>query len=267
MLPAALLGSGTAFARTAKGAAVKTGVTANDKTATDNSAKTVIPENKNPVTGDDSAATDPEFRFYKSKKLRPISLKDIFVSVGGGFLLPTGGSSAPYKKGITLNANYTVALMDKYLTLEFNNNADFMYAPDLNWFSKAYALPKSSTHNIGIGFNDEFTLGLQAVVVGSRKLTLTAGTLAGATLTNLPSKYVGEGLRFIFCPISLCYGLKTSLYIGDRFYCFGQYANTLTRKVVVAMSAPASDIPQQRQMPVDFGSVRIGVGYVIKPWW
>jgi hypothetical protein len=77
-----------------------------------------------------------------------------------------------------------------------------------------------------------------------------------------------RSLYYVSVPISFSYGLKTNLFIGNKFFCFAQYSNTLTTSMVSFASQQAIDAPQKvHQVPVNFGLIRLGVGYILKPWW
>ncbi len=223
---------------------------------------------KTNTIGADSSNNNTTAAFYKSHIKRFINLQDIYVGVGGGFIKSSETFNMPFSKGISLNGSYGVAMIDKYLILEFNNNLEFMFNPNMDWYSRAFTLPKSLIKGVNMGFDEEFDMGVHVVIAGSRKVTFTAGPVAGGRLTILPSMVYSHRLYYVSVPISVSYGLKTNLFVGDKFYCFAQYSNTLTTSMVSFASQASTDAPaNEHRIPVNFGLLRLGVGYVLKPWW
>ncbi len=237
--------------------------------------KTKIPINPSlakptePVTpADDSSSSDPNSPFYKPHIKRNINLKDIYVGLGAGIITNNAGKDMPFNEGFSINGNYGLCLIDKYLILELNNCLDFRFNPNKDWFSNAFTLPVSKLKGINLGFDDEFTVGLQVVVAGSRKVTFTAGPIAGGRMTIMPSMVYGQSLHYIATPISVSYGLKTNLFIGNKICWFAQYSNTLTTSLQSYASQTSIEFAQRsHQIPVNFGLLRVGVNYVIGAWW
>lgn len=216
----------------------------------------------------DTTANNVTAPFYHPKKKRYINLQDLYVGVGGAMLHSAGGNNSPFHNGLSANGCYGIPLINKYLLLEFSNNFEFLFSADKNWYSNAYRLPESKLSSLALGFDDEFALDLQVVIAGSRKLSFSAGPLAGARLTDLPSMLYNSKLYHLSVPMSICYGLKADLFIGDRFYCYAQYSNILAGSLTSYTSQAGADDPQfEKKVPVDFGLIRVGVGYVLKPWW
>ena len=268
LLAGTCIGINTAFARGENNKATKPGITVNETSPGDADPKLVTAKNEKGIPSADSAFVDPDFHFYTPKKKRSINLQDIYVGVGIGYLEGKGRTNAPYNSGLSLSCNYGVPLLNKYLLFEFSNNADFLFAPNMDWFSNAMALRKSQIRGVGLSFNDEFSIGLNVVIVGTKKVTFTAGPVAGAKLTILPSTQLSGKSYYLSVPLLFCYGMKTNLFIGEHFYCYAQYSNTTTSSLISYTSQPGSEITQGvRHIPVDFGALRMGVGYVIKPWW
>ena len=268
LLVAVFMGADTAIARTGNTNVIKASAASNDKAAAEPNAKSAKPENRIYTTGEDTSSNNLNTPFYKAKKKRNINLQDVYVGLGGGYVAGKGGNKAPFSDGITLNTDFGTPLINKYLLLEISNNAGFMFSPNMNWFSNAFSLPKSNIRGVGMGFYEEFSTSLQVVIAGSRKLTLTAGPVGGLTMNNLPSMHLNGSLYFITVPISFCYGMKAKLFVGEHFYGFAQYSNTLANKLLAQASAPTSEISQmQRNIAVDFGVLNIGIGYALKPWW
>jgi hypothetical protein len=269
LLTGLLLGSNIMVARTDYSTVVKAGTAPETKKGIETTTKPGAPENKMSPSADDSAAmAGPDAPFYKPIKKRLINIQDIYVGLGIGYTERKGSINAPFYRGATLNATYGIPLINKYLILEITNNADFMFSPNKDWFSKAFLLKKSDIKGVGSGFYNEFATGLQAVIVGSRKVTFSAGPLAGIQLTMLPAVRADNSLYYVSAPVSFCYGLKTNLFIGKHFYCFVQYSNTIARNIAAVTSQASADFSvMPRSTPVDLGMLNAGVGYILQPWW
>ena len=235
-----------------------------------------------PVTGtvkgvgtspaEDTAGTDPALRFYTPKHKRLINIPDVFAGVGGGFNAGQGGARSPFYSGADINFSYGVPLYNSRLLLEFNNNADFMFAPNKDWFAGAFALKASDIHGVALGFNDELSMGLHVVIAGSKFMSLTAGPVAGARMTNLPSMRFNGAEYYLTAPFSFCYGLKANLFIGNRFYCYAQYSNSTSTtvgsyKTSTTPNAPTDYNQTVQRVPVDYGVLRVGAVLVLHPWW
>ena len=287
LLVSALIGTARVHAETGNSKVVKKGTTSNEKGTTNNEKgaketdpkkeadakketdpKNVLAEPNTNTSCDDSIFTDPDVHLFTTPSTRPINIQDVYVGIGGGFLAGIGGINTPFKNGVTLNANLGVPLVDKYLLLEYNNNMDFTFSPNMDWFSKALSMPASNIRGVGVGFNEEFEVGLHVVIIGSRKFTFTAGPLFGGKFTVLPTMNLNNDNYYLSVPVSFCYGLKTNIFIGEHFYGYAQYSNTINNKVVAYQSQTQSDVFQLAQhIPADFGLLRVGIGYILKPWW
>ncbi len=220
------------------------------------------------IPADDSASSDPNSPFYKPHIKRNINLKDIYVGLGTGIITNNAGKDMPFNEGFSINGNYGVTMIDKYLILEINNCMDFRFNPNKDWFSTAFTLPVSKLKGINLGFDDEFTIGLQVVIAGSKKVTFTAGPIAGGRMTIMPSMVYGRSLYYVATPMSASYGLKTNLLIGNKICWFAQYSNTLTTSLQSYASQTSIEFAQQsHQIPVNFGLLRVGVNYVFGTWW
>ncbi len=263
-----LLGINAADARTGHNKDLSTLSANTAKTIAEAAPKSGSAKNlTSPGPGDTSGNNSP-IHFYRPKKKRYINLEDVFVGVGGSYMQNAGSNNIPYHTGLGLNGCYGVPLINKYLLFEYNNNLEFLFSPDLNWYSNAFSLPKSKLPGLAWGVDDEFSIDLQVVIAGSRNLSFTAGPLAGARLTNLPSLEYNKRLYHVSVPISLSYGFKTNLFIGEKIYCYAQYSNIVAGNLTSYASQVAGDEQQYtKRMPVNFGSFRVGVGYVLKPWW
>jgi hypothetical protein len=145
-----------------------------------------VDENVKTNTIGEDSASNANAAFYKSHIKRFINLQDIYVGAGGGYIKSNETTNMPYSNGLFLNGNYGVCMIDKYLILEFNNNLEFMYNPNMNWYSKAFNLPKLLIKGVNMGFDEEFTMGVQVVVAGSRKATFTAGPYSRRTINYSP---------------------------------------------------------------------------------
>jgi hypothetical protein len=235
-----------------------------------------------PVTGtvkgvgtspsEDTTGTDPALRFYNPKHKRLIDIPDVYVGVGGGLNGGQGGVKSPFYSGATINFSYGVPLYNKRLLLEINNNADFMFAPNKEWFAGAFALKPSVIHGVELGFNDELSMGLHIVIAGSRFMSLTAGPVGGGRMTNLPSMRLNGSQYYLAAPFSFCYGLKANLFIGNRFYCYAQYSNSTSTTVgsykISTTSNSTADYAQTVQrVPVNYGVFRVGAVLELQPWW
>lgn len=217
---------------------------------------------------DDSASNNPNSPFYKPHIKRNINLRDVYVGFGAGIITNNAGKDMPFNEGFSMNGNFGVTLIDKYLILELNNCLDFRFSPNKDWYSRAFSLPVSKLKGINLGFDDEFTVGLQVVIAGSRKVTFTAGPVAGGRMTVMPNMVYGQSLYYLATPISISYGLKTNLFIGNKFSWFAQYSNTLTTSLNAYTSQTSIEMPQRaHQIPVNFGLLRVGVEYVVGAWW
>ena len=274
LLVSALIATARVDAGTGNRKIIKRGTAKNEKGVKDTDPKkeidpkTVLVDPKTNISCDDSISIDPDIQLFTPPSTRPVNLLDVFVGIGGGYVTGKEGINTPFKNGVTLNANFGIPLINKYLLLEYNNNADFMFSPNMDWFSKAFSMPKSTIRGVEMGFNDEFEVGLHVVIIGSRKFTITAGPMAGGKLTILPSMDINNTFYCLSVPVSVCYGLKTNFFIGEHFYCYAQYSNTTNRSMDAYHSQAQSDVFQAVQhIPVDFGLFRVGMGYILKPWW
>ena len=268
LLTGILIGNRTVVARTDNNIVAKAGTAPETKKATETATKPGAAEIKKIPSADSAAMSDPDAPFYKPKIKRPINIQDIYVGLGAGYVERKGSINAPFYNGAILNANYGIPLINKYLILEITNNADFMFSPNKDWFSKAFLLQKSDVKGVGFGFYEEFGTDLQVVIAGSKKVTFSAGPLAGVKLTMLPTMHINSSLYYLSAPVSFCYGLKTNLFIGEYFFCFAQYSNTLAHSLAAATSQASADFAvMPRNTPVDLGVVNAGVGYILKPWW
>jgi hypothetical protein len=216
----------------------------------------------------DSAMHDyPISIIYTPKKKREINLQDVSVNLGVAYLQNENSINAPYKNGANITANYDVPLYNKYLLFEFSNNADFMFSPNKDWFSKAFVLQQSQLKGLGMGFSDEFTLGLH-FVIGSRNVTFTGGPQAGVKLAMLPSLNLGVSTYYLAVPVMFCYGFKANLFVDRNFYCYAQYSTASTSELIAARSQSQADAtPIEQRVNVNFGVFRLGAGYIFKPWW
>lgn len=265
------IGMNTVYAREVKNKNEKTekkDPSKGDKKPGTTDPKTGTVKGKADVAGEDTTLGDPAFHFYTSKKKRPINLEEIYVGAAPGYLEGKGGSNTPFTNGASVNTCYGVSMLDKYLLLEFNSNTDLMLTPNKEWFGKTFSLQPSDMKKIGLGFSEEFSIGVHAVIVGSKNLTLTAGPLFGAKITNLPAAHANGNSYYFPVPLSFTYGFKTNVFIGKHVYCYAEYSNIFETSIIAYQSQPATDIsPMVRHTPVNFGTVRGGIGYIFRPWW
>lgn len=198
----------------------------------------------------------------KNRKRRRRDLDDNYYAFG--FMYGAGMSEkSPFKNEYGLHITDGFVIIDNHALLELNISTSFLGATNQKWFNDAVKpITLLPNNNIGkqIGFAEALTIGFAPIIVNNRDIALTAGVIGGIHYYMLPliTSYADISMGNTF---TLCYGIKSNLYLGQNFMIFASY---------LFNSAKTADISSSYvnyTVPANYNLLNIGMALKVDAFW
>ncbi len=193
------------------------------------------------------------------KKKQHLNLMDNYYSSGIGYGIGFGGDKCPYKGAVSFNATDGFVIAKGKAVVDLAFNSAFLVSANKTWFYNAYQAPPGANLDVsGIGYSESVTLGLFPVAVNNKNLSLAVGPMAGVNFYIISGNY---SYGSIDSKITLCYGVKTNLYLGENVMFFMQLM------LNAANTATLSDTYSGYSVPTNYNMLNIGIAYKFDTWW
>ena len=191
---------------------------------------------------------------YSSKKKKRKKHKNIssnYSLISATYGMGLGGADAPYKKGIDFEFSGNYPIVHDRVTLGYSLNTGFLFSPNTNWFSNVFAVPVSSVSGVNTGYSESLSFIPMAVLVNTRKISLSAGPEIGIGLFYTPEPENSFGGAVTFnddADFGISYGLRSNLLIGSALGFFIEYTTFSVKSVSTEYGGVTQSIPVNHDM-------------------
>ena len=199
----------------------------------------------------------------RKKKKKSLNLDGSSVNLSLSYIAGLGGTDAPYKRGLGFNIGTSHPIFKNHVLLDWQFNNDLLFSPNNAWYSRAFSVSVNDEDGVGSTYGGGIQIGVSPILVNSRKFALTLGPMAGIYGVLDQTMITKDGVNTANGIFSLCYGLKSNIYIGDNFTCYVQYAHFPTNRIDVILT---DGIRKKDYIKANFNSIRVGVGFRINYW-
>jgi hypothetical protein len=199
----------------------------------------------------------------KNRKRRRKNLDDNYYSSGIGLGTALGGDKSPYKNSLDLQVSNGFMMIHDQAVLDINSSTSILLSPNEPWFAKAAQAPAGSISNFdaGGGFSEVITVGFSPVLINKKDVALTAGVMGGVDFYLLENAGFDYYNTVISNKVTLCYGIKSNLYLGSHVMFFLDFL------LNAANTADVSNGLSSYTVPTSFNMMNIGVAVKIDSWW
>lgn len=225
----------------------------------DAKAKTERSENEiNNAAESYQAGTKGNTRKRKPRK----NLMDNYGSYALGYGMGIGGDKSPYKSAGGFSLDYGFLIAKERAVLEWSFGVKLLVNPNDTWFSSTIQLPYGTPVDAtgDMGWSYVWTAGFYPILVNKKHHSLAAGLFVGGDLysAGLTSGYASTEIKN---SLSLCFGPKVNLYLGEHFMVFSNLLLHSSNKARVTSTLGDFTIP------TSYNSFNIGIAIKADTWW